>query len=227
MKKNRSNIIIGCIFLVGLFMMLYPTISNYYNEMMGSYSIAKYDDFVLHTSDVDLLALYNKAQLYNEALLKRPIGIQVGASEDEDYLNQLLLENQGSVIAYITIDKINVKLPIYHGSSSAVLQVGIGHLEGSSLPIGGLGMHTVLTGHTGLPSAKLFTDINQLKTGDLIEIHVLDKILIYAVTGSRVVLPDNLSSLKPVKNEDRLTLVTCTPYGINSHRLLVHASRVK
>ncbi len=207
--------------------MLYPTFSNYYNEMMGSYSIAQYDGFIKNTSAEDLLALYNQAQAYNEALLKNPTGIQVGASENEDYLNQLLLDKQGSAIAYINIDKINVKLPIYHGSSSAVLQVGIGHLEGSSLPVGGMGMHAVLTGHTGLPSAKLFTDINKLENGDLIEIRVLNETLKYEVTGSRVVLPDDLSSLKTVEDQDLLTLVTCTPYGVNSHRLLVHASRVE
>ncbi len=227
MKNKLSNIMIGCVFLVGLLIMLYPTFSNYYNEMMGSYSIAQYDGFIKNTSVEDLLALYNQAQAYNEELLKRPTGIQVGASENEDYLNQLLLDKQGSAIAYINIDKINVKLPIYHGSSSAVLQVGIGHLEGSSLPVGGMGMHAVLTGHTGLPSAKLFTDINKLEEGDLIEIRVLNETLKYEVTGSRVVLPDDLSSLKTVEDQDLLTLVTCTPYGVNSHRLLVHASRVE
>lgn len=207
--------------------MLYPTFSNYYNEMMGSYSIARYDDFIKNTSDEDLLSLYNNALLYNEALLERPIGIQVGASENVDYLEQLVIDERESVIAYISIDKINVKLPIYHGSSSAVLQVGVGHLEGSSLPVGGIGMHAVLTGHTGLPSAKIFTDINKLENGDLIEIHVLNKTLTYEVTGSRVVLPDDLSSLNTVEDQDLLTLVTCTPYGVNSHRLLVHASRVE
>lgn len=227
MKKKLSTMALVLVFIMGFGILMYPTFSNYYNKMVGSYSIGKYDGEVSKIDKTHLKEIYKNAQQYNEELLKKPTTIKNGEPKDEYYKAQLKVSENESVIGSVIIDKINVKLPIYHGTSEPVLQKGVGHLEGTTLPIGGDGAHSVLTGHTGLPSAKLFTELEKLEIGDLIVIKVLDKTLTYKVESTEVVLPEELDSLRPIVNRDLLTLVTCTPYGVNSHRLLVHAERTE
>lgn len=205
---------------------MYPTISDYYNKMIGSFVIGKYDSVVNNTDKENIEAVFEKAQNYNKNLLKNPTGIKDGEPEDQNYLSQLKLNEDESIMGYIEIDKIKLRLPIYHGTSEPVLQKGVGHLEGTSLPVGGDGMHSVLTGHTGLPSAKLFTDLEKINLDDVIVLKILNKTLTYQVRNIEVVLPSEVENLKPIESKDMLTLVTCTPYGVNSHRLLVHAERI-
>lgn len=207
--------------------MMYPTISNIYNKMVGSYVIGNYDGVVSNIEKEDINSVYEKAQQYNKELLEKPTILKEGTSEDENYLSQLKLKDSDGVMGYVQIDKLKIKLPIYHSTSEPVLQRGVGHLEGSSMPIGGEGNHSVLTGHTGLPSAKMFTDLEKIQISDLIVIKVLDKTLTYKVKEIETVLPQEVESLNPVEGEDLITLVTCTPYGVNSHRLLVHAERTE
>lgn len=227
MKKKLSTIGLVLIFIIGFSILMYPTISNYYNKMVGSYSIGKYDGEVSKINEVDLKQIYENAQKYNEDLLKNPTGIKNGESKDKNYISQLRIKENESIIGSVIIDKINVKLPIYHGTSEPVLQKGVGHLEGTTLPIGGIGKHSVLVGHTGLPSAKLFSDLEKMEIDDLVVVKVLDKTLTYKVNNIEIVLPEKVDSLRPVDNKDLLTLLTCTPYGVNSHRLLVHAERTE
>lgn len=227
MKKKLSTIGLVLVFTLGFLILMYPTISNYYNKMVGSYSIGEYDDEISKTDTVDLDKILKNAKKYNEELLKAQSKIKIGESKDKNYLSQLKIKEDESIIGSIIIDKINVKIPIYHGTSQPVLQKGVGHLEGTTLPIGGEGTHSVLTGHTGIPSSKLFTDLEKLEKDDLIVIKVLDKTLTYKVTNKEVVLPKEVNNLRPVQGKDLLTLVTCTPYGVNSHRLLVHSQRTE
>lgn len=226
MKKDKSTIFLGLVFLLGLGILLYPTISNYYNKVVGSYLISNYENKVSNSSNEDINSILNKAKEYNTQLLQKPTSLKNGESKDNNYLSQLKLDEDFEPIGTIKIDKIDVNLPIYHGTSEPILQRGIGHLEGSSLPIGGESTHAILTGHTGLPSAKLLTDLNKLEIGDIIVIKVLNETLTYQVDNSEVVEPHEIQTLGIEEGKDKLTLVTCTPYGINSHRLLVHSNRI-
>lgn len=222
MKKNISTIVLVVIFLIGLFVLLYPTISNYYNKKVGSYTIAQYDNQIEELAEDEAQKIIENAIEYNKKLLTKSIRYKSGESTDEEYLSQLKLDGS-SIIGYIEINKIDLKLPIYHGTGEPVLQVAIGHLEGSALPIGGLGNHSVLSGHRGLPSAKLFTNLDKLQIGDQIVIKTFGQVIKYTVTEINIVEPHDISLIKPEAEKDLLTLVTCTPYGINSHRLLIKA----
>ncbi len=214
------------LFIIGLGTLSYPTVSNLYNKMMGSRAVGGYNTLVSATSEEEIKAIYSNAKDYNERLLNNPQTLINGKSENEDYLSQLKISENTQIIGSVEIPSIGVNLSIYHGTDEPVLQRAVGHLEGSSLPIGGESTHTVLTGHTGLPSAKLFTDINKLVLGDKIIIKVLNQTMIYEVFDMEVVLPEEVDSLLIQKYRDLATLVTCTPYGVNSHRLLVHANRI-
>lgn len=214
MKKKIPIIIL---FLVGLAILLYPTVSNEVNKYLHSNSIVTYDDSVDKMTDREKADQKKKAQDYNEGLRIK------GLSDDMQYKDVLSVEG---FMGYIDIPKIDVFLPIYHGSDDYVLHNGVGHLEDTSLPIGGESTHCVLTGHTGLPESMLFTDIDKLVEGDIFYIHVLDEVHAYKVDQIKVVEPYEVNELKIVDGEDYITLVTCTPYGINSHRLLVRGTRL-
>ena len=225
MKKNRSNIILILIFLVGLSVMLYPTVSDYVNQKNQSRAVASYSEEVENLSDVDYQAYFDAADDYNRRLAETPDAFY-RPEEVSGYTDTLDVSGTG-IMGYITIPKIGVELPIYHGTSDGVLQVAAGHLEGSSLPVGGAGTHAVISAHRGLPSAKLFTNLDELEVGDTFTITVLDRVLTYEVDQISIVLPTETDLLQPVEGKDYVTLMTCTPYGINTHRLLVRGKRIE
>lgn len=225
MKKNRSNIILILIFLVGLSVMLYPTVSDYVNQKNQSRAVASYSEEVENLSDVDYQAYFDAADDYNRRLAETPDAFY-RPEEVSGYTDTLDVSGTG-IMGYITISKIGVELPVYHGTSDGVLQVAAGHLEGSSLPVGGAGTHAVISAHRGLPSAKLFTNLDELEVGDTFTITVLDRVLTYEVDQISIVLPTETDLLQPVEGKDYVTLMTCTPYGINSHRLLVRGRRIE
>ena len=225
MKKNRSNIILILIFLVGLSVMLYPTVSDYINQKNQSRAVASYSEEVENLSDVDYQAYFDAADDYNRRLAETPDAFY-RPEEVSGYTDTLDVSGTG-IMGYITISKIGVELPIYHGTSDGVLQVAAGHLEGSSLPVGGAGTHAVISAHRGLPSAKLFTNLDELEAGDTFTITVLDRVLTYEVDQISIVLPTETDLLQPVEGKDYVTLMTCTPYGINTHRLLVRGKRIE
>lgn len=230
MKRKLANILIALIFLAGLSVLLYPTVSDYVNSRHASRAIASYDQAVESMAEEDYTQEWEAARTYNE-YLTRYSGLGAAAmaeSEREDAPYESLLNVDGSgIMGIINIPSIDVRFPIYHGTSEGVLQVAIGHYEGSSLPIGGESTHAILTGHRGLPSARLFTDLDRLEEGDVFYIKVLGEILEYQVDQIQTVLPSELDSLSITPGEDYVTLVTCTPYGINSHRLLVRGTRIE
>lgn len=225
MKKNRSNIILILIFLVGLSVMLYPTVSDYVNQKNQSRAVASYSEEVENLSDVDYRAYFDAADDYNRRLAETPDAFY-RPEEVSGYTDTLDVSGTG-IMGYITISKIGVELPVYHGTSDGVLQVAAGHLEGSSLPVGGAGTHAVISAHRGLPSAKLFTNLDELEVGDTFTITVLDRVLTYEVDQISIVLPTETDLLQPVEGKDYVTLMTCTPYGINTHRLLVRGKRIE
>ena len=225
MKKNRSNIILILIFLVGLSVMLYPTVSDYINQKNQSRAVASYSEEVENLSDVDYQAYFDAADDYNRRLAETPDAFY-RPEEVSGYTDTLDVSGTG-IMGYITIPKIGVELPVYHGTSDGVLQVAAGHLEGSSLPVGGAGTHAVISAHRGLPSAKLFTNLDELEVGDTFTITVLDRVLTYEVDQISIVLPTETDILQPVEGKDYVTLMTCTPYGINTHRLLVRGKRIE
>ena len=225
MKKNRSSIILILIFLVGLSVMLYPTVSDYVNQKNQSRAVASYSEEVENLSDVDYQAYFDAADDYNRRLAETPDAFY-RPEEVSGYTDTLDVSGTG-IMGYITISKIGVELPIYHGTSDGVLQVAAGHLEGSSLPVGGAGTHAVISAHRGLPSAKLFTNLDELEVGDTFTITVLDRVLTYEVDQISIVLPTETDLLQPVEGKDYVTLMTCTPYGINTHRLLVRGKRIE
>ena len=224
MKKNRSTIILILIFLVGLSVMLYPTVSDYVNQRHQSRALASYDETVNEMSDADYTAYFEAADAYNQRLAATPNSFFT--PEQVSGYDETLDVSGTGIMGYITIPRIGVELPVYHGTSDGVLQVAAGHLEGSSLPVGGAGTHAVISAHRGLPSAKLFTNLDELEAGDTFTITVLDRVLTYEVDRISIVLPTETDLLQPVEGQDYVTLMTCTPYGINTHRLLVRGHRV-
>ena len=224
MRKHLSTIILVGIFFIGLSVLLYPTISNYWNNKVQTKVVANYDQVVEDMSSDETQALLGEAQAYNERLrnLSFPLTDYKQAGEYES----VLAIPDTEIMGYIDIEKIKVELPIYHGISPAVLNVACGHLPGSSLPIGGLGTHAVLSAHRGLPSAKLFTDLDQLVEGDIFTITVLKQKITYEVDQILIVEPKEVQNLTIEKDKDYCTLLTCTPYGINTHRLLVRGHRI-
>lgn len=224
MKKNRSTIILILIFLVGLSVMLYPTVSDYVNQRHQSRALASYDETVNEMSDADYTAYFEAADAYNQRLAATPNSFFT--PEQVSGYDETLDVSGTGIMGYITIPRIGVELPVYHGTSDGVLQVAAGHLEGSSLPVGGAGTHAVISAHRGLPSAKLFTNLDQLEVGDTFTITVLDRVLTYEVDNISIILPTETDSLKVSEGKDYITLMTCTPYGINTHRLLVRGRRI-
>ena len=225
MKKNRSTIILILIFLVGLSVMLYPTVSDYVNQRHQSRALASYDETVNEMSDADYTAYFEAADAYNQRLAATPNSFFT--PEQVSGYDETLDVSGTGIMGSITIPRIGVELPVYHGTSDGVLQVAAGHLEGSSLPVGGAGTHAVISAHRGLPSAKLFTNLDELEAGDTFTITVLDRVLTYEVDQISIVLPTETDNLKVVDGKDYVTLMTCTPYGINSHRLLVRGRRIE
>ncbi len=225
LKKQMPNIIFGLIFLVGICVFLYPSISNYINSRHQSRTVATYDEAISSMSEEDYAAFWEAAYAYNEALAQKAMNFTLSDEELEEY-NSILDPTGTGVIGTIEIENIGVNLPIYHGTEESVLQVGIGHLEGTSFPTGNATTHAVLSGHRGLPSSKLFTDLDQMIVGDTFLLHIMDQTFAYQVDQISIVLPEEVTGLAIVDGEEYVTLVTCTPYGVNTHRLLVRAKRV-
>lgn len=224
-KRKRTTILLFLILFAGLSLLLYPTVSNYWNTLHQSRVIAGYTGQLAALPQADRQRLWADAQAYNQALQEKSNPFFLTQAEQTAYAG-LLDAAQNGVMGYLEIPSLDCRLPIYHGTDEAVLQVGVGHLEGSSLPVGGPGTHCVLSGHRGLPSARLFTDLDRLQPGDGFTLHVLEETLSYEVDQIRIVEPQQLEELAIQPGEDYCTLVTCTPYGINTHRLLVRGRRV-
>jgi sortase A len=205
--------------------LLYPSVSNYVNTRNSAKSISEYDEDVANLEEEERQQMLEDAKAYNEELCKRKTVFVNGEPQDSEYKSLLDVDGKG-MMGYITISKLDVRLPIYHGTDSSSLNYATGHIEGSSLPIGGESTHCVISGHRGLPSAKLFTDLDELEIGDTFTITVLGEVLTYEVDQIRIVLPENVSDLNVVDGKDYVTLVTCTPYGVNTHRLLVRGKRI-
>lgn len=225
-KKHISTIIIALIFLAGLGSLLYPTVSNLWNRAHQSRAIATYTKQVEKLDDSQNKEMLKAARKYNKSLLKKSDHWKLSKKDKKKYESLLDVSGTG-IMGYIEVPKIDCSLPIYHGTDEGALQIAIGHLEGSSLPVGGKSTHCVLSGHRGLPSARLFTDLDQMEEGDIFVLNVLGRKLAYEVDQIKVVLPDEMSDLEIVQGKDLCTLVTCTPYGINTHRLLVRGHRTK
>ena len=225
-KKHISTIIIALIFLAGLGFLLYPTVSNLWNRAHQSRAIATYTKQVEKLDDSQNKEMLKAARKYNKSLLKKSDHWKLSKKGKKKYESLLDVSGTG-IMGYIEVPKIYCSLPIYHGTDEGALQIAIGHLEGSSLPVGGKSTHCVLSGHRGLPSARLFTDLDQMEEGDIFVLNVLGRKLAYEVDQIKVVLPDEMSDLEIVQGKDLCTLVTCTPYGINTHRLLVRGHRTK
>lgn len=224
MKKVLPTIILICFFLIGLSLLLYPIVSNWWNSLHASMAIVDYDAAREGLTEADYSALFQEAQRYNAEISQ--IDFPLMYYDQVAGYEQMLDVDGSGIMGYITISKIQVQLPIYHGTSEGVLQKGVGHLTGSSLPIGGEGNHAVLSAHRGLPSAKLFTDLDRMELGDRFTLTILDRELIYEIDQILTVKPQEVEELYPIAGEDHCTLITCTPYGVNSHRLLVRGRRV-
>ena len=225
-KKNSSTLILVLIFLIGLSLLLYPSFSDYWNSFHQSQAIASYSEQVTEIDDTTYKEMLQEARDYNSSMSLRSNRWVLTDEEKELYYNILNVGGTG-IMGYVEIPSIAVSLPIYHGVDEAVLQIAVGHLEGTSFPVGGIGTHSAISGHRGHPSSKLFTNIDQVKEGDLFILYVLDEVLTYEVDQIRIVEPNDLTALEIEENKDLCTLVTCTPYGINSHRLLVRGHRVE
>ena len=224
-KKNLSTVFLVLIFLAGVGLLLYPTFSDWWNSFHQSRAVASYMDAVTELDTARYNEILAAADAYNQALYKSGIVWSPDEKREEVYNEQLKIDDSG-IMGYIDIPKINITLPIYHGTDENVLQVAIGHLTGTSLPVGGENTHCIVSGHRGLPSARLSTDIDKLVDGDTFTMTVLNRTVTYQVDKIRVVEPTDLSDLQIEKGKDLCTLVTCTPYGINTHRLLVQGYRV-
>lgn len=226
LKKNGLTLILLFVLLVGVGLIAYPTFADWWNSFHQSRAVASYAAAVADMNAEEYEKIIRKAEKYNKELAESGMIWNLDEEQQKEYEEQLNIGTSG-IMGYIDIPKINVMLPIYHGIDEAVLQVAIGHIPGTSLPVGGKGSHCVISGHRGLPSARLFTDIDKLVEGDTFTITVLNQTLTYEVDQIRTVEPTDLSDLQIEKGKDYLTLVTCTPYGINTHRLLVRGHRTK
>ncbi len=223
MKKHISTILLVAVFFVGLSVLLYPTVSNYVNSKHQSKLIEAYETKVSNMTEHDFSEIFADAEEYNRQLMDNTDAFY--HPETIPGYNEILNITGNGIMGYLTIDKINIELPVYHSVDDGILQIAAGHLPGTSLPVGGESTHCVLSGHRGLPSAKLFSDLDKLEVGDTFRLTVLNRILIYEVDSIEIVLPTEVENLQIVPGEDRCTLVTCTPYGVNTHRLLVHGVR--
>lgn len=224
-KKRTTTILLILIFAVGLSLLLYPTVSDWWNSFHATQAIASYDAAIAEANEDAYQEIWDSAVAYNIKVAQSGVNFTITPGSREEYDSLLNISGNG-MMGYVEIPKINCKLPVYHGTSESVLQVAVGHIEGSSLPVGGESTHCILSGHRGLPSARLFTDLDQMEEGDYFVLHTLNEMLTYEVDQIRIVLPDELDDLQIVEGQDLCTLVTCTPYGINTHRLLVRGHRV-
>lgn len=225
MKKDFSVIVLFFVFFIGLSLILYPSLANFWNQKTQSRNISSYENTIKDMTPKDYSDLFAAADDYNDRL--RECENQFSDCETLDGYNDALNISGTGVMGYITIEKIKVELPIYHGVSADVLNTAVGHLEGSSLPAGGVGTHCVLSAHRGLPSARLFTELDKLECGDTFTLTILDRVLTYEVDQIRIVYPDEISDLFITDGMDYCTLLTCTPYGINTRRLLVRGTRIE
>ena len=235
MKRKISGILFGLMFLLGFAILIYPTVSNQWNTYRQNQLISSYEELIGKMAEEDFTKEWEKAKAFNDTIIHNNIFGDVFGENGDDIKNteywQILNVGNDGVMGYVSIPKINVKLSIYHGTADDVLQTGIGHLNGTKLPIGGESTHSVLAAHRGLPSARLFTDIDQLERGDMFYVHVLDETLAYQVDQIlEMVDKDDSETLQKAlqieEGQDYVTLFTCTPYGVNSHRLLVRGTRV-
>ena len=225
MRRHKTVIFLTLGFLIGICVLLYPAISDFWNSKTQTRAIVDYETVLEDLAPEDYSAIWEQADAYNKKIfeLKDPF---VNHERVDGYYEALNVLGT-SMIGYVKIDRIGVELPVYHGTSADVLNVGVGHLQGSSLPVGGESTHSVMSAHRGLPSAKLFTDLDRLELGDTFQIIVLDRILTYQVDQIRIVEPNEFEELLIAEGQDRCTLFTCTPYGINTHRLLVRGTRIE
>lgn len=229
MKKKRKSFttpLLLAVLLAGLSLLLYPTVSDYWNSYHSSQAIADYAQTVNSIQSEEYDRILSQAEAYNVALATRGSGFKLSDAETEQYEKMLNISGQG-IMGYVEIPKINVSLPIYHGTDESILQIAVGHLEWSGLPVGGQSTHCVLSGHRGLPSAKLLTNLDKMAEGDIFVLRVLDEVLTYQVDKILIVEPQDTSALRIENGKDLCTLVTCTPYGINTHRLLIRGHRIE
>ena len=225
-KKNSKfgNFLFGLILLLGAGVISYPSVSNWWNQRHQTQAIADYVETVNSLSDADMQYVIDEAREFNRKL---GTGISVGLTDEEYAEYEKILDVTGTgIMGYIQIPDINVNLPIYHGVDENVLEIAVGHVPGSSFPVGGEGTHAALSGHRGLPTANLFTDLDELKEGNKFTITILNELLTYEIDQIRIVLPQDVSNLAIEPGKDYVTLITCTPYGVNSHRMLVRGKRV-
>lgn len=225
LKKNMLNIFLAVVVLAGLCLLLYPTFSDWWNSLHQSRAIASYVETVEGMSQEEMDRLLEEARAYNERLWQKGNRWIPTPEEAEEYRSLLDITGTG-IMGYINIPSIDVSLPIYHGTDEAVLQIASGHIEGTSLPVGGADTHAAISGHRGLPSARLFTDLDRLGEGDLFTVTILGRTLTYQIIQIRIVLPEDTSEMELFRGEDYCTLQTCTPYGVNTHRLLLRGRRV-
>ena len=224
--KKLSTVLLIATFVAGLSLLLYPTVSNYWNTLHASRAVATYVDAVQNMGEDKRREMLQKAIDYNKSLTSDNQRLTISSARRQEYESILDVDGNG-MIGYIEIPNVNITLPVYHGTNDDVLQIAVGHLDWTSLPVGGTSTHCVLSGHRGLPSAKLFTNLDQVKEGDTFVIRVLDEVLTYEVDQIRIVEPAAVDDLTIENGKDYCTLVTCTPYGVNSHRLLVRGHRVE
>lgn len=225
-KSNFTTVILILVMIAGLSLLLYPSVSDYWNSFHQTQAIASYAEEVSGLNEVEYDKLWAEAQEYNEKLAKQDSIFMLPEAQKKEYTKLLDISGTG-IMGYIEIPSIRCSLPIYHGTEESALQIAVGHLEWSSLPVGGESTHCVLSGHRGLPSAKLFTNLDQLKEGDVFMLRVLDEVLTYEVDQILIVEPQETGALTIEAGKDLCTLVTCTPYGINTHRLLVRGHRIE
>ena len=224
-KKNLFTAIMVTGLVVGIGLLLYPSIANYWNSFHQSRAIMRYQESVSQMSEEEYKQILDDAREYNKKLAKTGIIWKMTDDERKEYNSKLKIKGT-EVMAYISMPKFHIKYPIYHGTDESVLQTSIGHIEGSSLPVGGKSTHCIISGHRGLPSARLFTDLDKVKEGDIWMITTLNETLTYECDQIRIVEPNDLSDLNIEKGKDYCTLVTCTPYGVNTHRLLIRGHRI-
>ena len=224
MKSKKTTIILLILFFVGLSVLLYPSISSYWNSRTQSKAIVDYESMLANFKPEDYAAIFEAADAYNQKLSQLPDPMQ-DYRQLTDYNDILNLGGTG-MIGYITVPKISQELPVYHGTSNGVLSIAVGHLQGSSLPVGGASTHSVVSAHRGLPTATLFTHLDRMEIGDTFHFKILDRTITYQVDQIRVVDPNDSSLLQIVPDKDYCTLLTCTPYGINTQRLLVRGHQV-
>lgn len=225
MRKHKTAIFLTLGFLVGICILLYPAFSDYWNSKTQSRAITNYESVLENLKPEDYTAVFETAHVYNKALYETDYPL-MDYEEVPGYYEALSLSDN-DMIGYLKIDRISLELPIYHGTSDEVLNKGVGHLQGSSLPVGGENTHCVMSAHRGLPSSKLFTDLDRMEIGDTFRIVILDQVLTYQVDFIKVIEPTDVDDLQIIDGGDYCTLFTCTPYGINTHRLLVRGVRIE